>query len=69
MGETYGFNPIVALTAVECSECGHAHVADKDVTGKYQCPECLTRFGSVRAEIHGPGEDPRDAGATVHEAY
>lgn len=65
---SYGFNPIVALTAVECPNCGHAEAANK-TAGKYQCADCLTRFGPTQATYHGPGDDPRDDGATAHEAY
>lgn len=63
-----GLNPIIGLTAVECPDCEHAQVADK-TAGKYQCAECLTRFGSIEATFHAAGDDPREAGATVHEAY
>jgi DNA-directed RNA polymerase subunit RPC12/RpoP len=66
--ETYGFNAIVALTAVECPACGYAEVAEQ-VADEYQCADCLTRYRGVEAEVHGPGDDPRDAGATVNDIY
>lgn len=65
---TYGFNPIVAQAAVECPSCGYAEVAQK-TAGEYQCSDCLEQFGPTEAIFHSAGDDPRDAGATVHEAY
>lgn len=65
-GESYGFVPVVALTAVECPNCGRAAVRDKnDGTKMYQCGECLERFNSIEATYHEPGVDPRDNGATI----
>lgn len=68
--EEFGFGPIVGLTAVECPDCGYAEVADTPMgVSEHQCSNCLSRFGSARATFHAPGDDPRDVGADVHEAY
>jgi len=65
---SYGLNSIVALTAVECPACGYAEVAEQ-VADERQCSDCLNRYKRVEGVIHAPGEDPRDAGATVNSIY
>jgi len=68
-GETYGFNPIVALETVICPDCGFAEVATTDATGHYQCSDCLNRYTASEATIVAAGDDPREEATDYLDAY